>query len=201
MKQSHFSAGLYSPILQAALGKLDAEWYQHRVFTGAPSLNRLWALAVHQRNKNMQGMSYYELLRLFYEALDHSLAKFDPTCKPNPKRKPKNGEPGRRTVEDRFVWFFLRKLCWLMEDQRRKYFSVADRSNHRSQYLPNHRLIHQVHEALDMLAPEERDILYCRYWLSFSHEEVAKRFGWVNRFRARNRLNQVHRKMRQILMR
>jgi hypothetical protein len=173
---------------------LDDDWYQYRSIDGGPSLRRLWALAVHLRKKNNERVSDYELFSLLYEALDHTLVHFDPAT------EPKEGKTRCRSVEDRFVWYFKTKLCWLFEGRRHQYYPTADLIDYVSRDSINHSLIRHVHLALDMLLPDEREILYYRYWHSFTLERLAHHLCLKDRFRARNKLKRVHKKMRRILM-
>jgi hypothetical protein len=183
-------------ILHTCLRKLNLDWYEKKSFAGAPSLDRVWALAMHERGKRYKHrISDFELVGLVYDALNYCLPRF------NRNQEPKKGRPDRRNVEDRFVWFFIGKLDWLIKDYLR-----ATCENYRQPKWKSRRILrrenkvvfHFVDKATDQLSPAEREIIDLRYWRNYSWDELAKCLLLKDRFRARNELNRVQRKMKRI---
>src|SRR5579884_4542815 len=84
-----------------------AGWYRElQNEKGLPPLTRLWGLALYQRN-NLLGRRFNDedLADVAIESILYCVKQFD-------ERHPPKEGLCRRTVEDRFAFFFGRKLDW-----------------------------------------------------------------------------------------
>src|SRR5262249_4597434 len=72
---------------------------------GLPPLSRLWAIAQYQRNHRLARLADDDLLDLVVETLVYCVERFDE------QHPPKEGLC-RRGTDDRFTYFFTRKLIW-----------------------------------------------------------------------------------------
>jgi hypothetical protein len=186
-----------------------SQWWQGETQArrGMPAFARLWGLAVHERDRQLRGkVSDSELFELVVTTLLYCARHFDE------EHPPKTGLCRARD-EDRFVWFFARKLGWELQDHRRRLrreralrgdgrYRGPRGEEYEAARQPKSRsaLLEMVHRALGRLDENERDLLDLRYWQGAAYEDLAAKMGLNNRFKASREVDRVQAKLRGLVL-
>ena len=171
-------------------------------------MRRLWHLAEHLRDKQFHGqVTKYELFSLFADTLLYCLRRFDLT------RAPREGAAGRRTLADRFTWFFAHKFVWSLQHYASRLRGDSGRTGSplfrgpRGKNLASAvRLESQtgrvamVRWALGRLDAPSRALVEQRFWEELSMEGLADSLGFADRYAAKRALDRVLRRLKGIIL-
>jgi hypothetical protein len=169
-------------------------------------LDRLWALAQYLRARTLRRLPDDELRDLVVEAVLYCVDKFK-------ERHPPREGLCRQTTEDRFTFFFGRKLAWKLEDHRRWMRrgrlppgdSIyrgprGDRHDTARQRRSPTALLSLVHRAIARLDADDATLLGLRVWEGATWGRLAAMHGFSSRFQAKRKLDRVYRQLRDLVL-
>jgi hypothetical protein len=186
------------------LRQLDSQWYSHhRDSLGGLPLNRLWGLAVHERDKTLRGtVSDFELFSLVGETLLYCVPRFRPSC------PAAAGPSGRRSLADRFVYFFrfkfVRTLAKFARRLRGDHGRAGDdryRGPRGRDYFSARAAVTPglVRQAMDQLTEQEQALITLRYWQAATYQDIARKLHLASRFQAKREHDRILVRLRHVL--